>query len=600
MNEMYVPSPKQPQPTNIYDDLWEELCNDNDDFQLGEDIFKNFFQSDESISLDNISWDMFNQVKELEHTITEGRTLAELNLNSSKEGNISISPARVVESKASTSTSGKGSLKRLAHELEGNMFIMNPIPSSENYPNFDLSFSRNYPNSCPTEPNALNPQLDCSFGNGMVPDALGNSLNQFQSSIGQVHPYGTTSSIVGASASASVGASVALGVGDNVSACGMNNATVTLGTRNLVNQFQSPAFLVHPHGSGSSIVESSATANVGANVVVNVGANASASGITGMNSTTGDPQLGGSFCNSMFPNAAENPVNQFQSSTFQLHPLGSASFVAGSSASITTGVDANVSANASAGGITGMNNTTITLGTTNPQLSSSFGNSMFLNTLEDSLSKFQSSNFPMYRNDSVIAIGEASTSVGTSYGFNAGVGALTSASAFASDAGCNIGVSGLACDSANANIDDNVAGGVSTSANTTISLAAQGPPQVETSFCNSMFPNIKGKSLSPFQSCPSSILSLPVHPIDDDIASVGATSDVSSHRVDGIYHASASIHGSGSNSHQKFPRYLPYQITGINQQGVSATMPQCNKRLLWSRPPSLEEFNNFVDAWEVN
>jgi len=58
---------------------------------------------------------------------------------------------------------------------------------------------------------------------------------------------------------------------------------------------------------------------------------------------------------------------------------------------------------------------------------------------------------------------------------------------------------------------------------------------------------------------------------------------------------------SSRSSHQQFPRYLPFQMTRINPQGIPpAMMPQYNKGHLWPHPPTLTDFPKFVHAWEVN
>ncbi|KAL5184262.1 Mediator of RNA polymerase II transcription subunit 25 [Glycine soja] len=56
---------------------------------------------------------------------------------------------------------------------------------------------------------------------------------------------------------------------------------------------------------------------------------------------------------------------------------------------------------------------------------------------------------------------------------------------------------------------------------------------------------------------------------------------------------------SSRSSHQQFPRYLPFQMTRINPQGIPpAMMPQYNKGHLWPHPPTLTDFPKFVHAWE--
>ncbi|KAL2573865.1 hypothetical protein AAZV13_17G155800 [Glycine max] len=57
---------------------------------------------------------------------------------------------------------------------------------------------------------------------------------------------------------------------------------------------------------------------------------------------------------------------------------------------------------------------------------------------------------------------------------------------------------------------------------------------------------------------------------------------------------------SSRSSHQQFPRYLPFQMTRINPQGIPpAMMPQYNKGHLWPHPPTLTDFPKFVHAWEA-
>ena len=134
-------------------------------------------------------------------------------------------------------------------------------------------------------------------------------------------------------------------------------------------------------------------------------------------------------------------------------------------------------------------------------------------------------------------------------------------------ASASASVGGIGCTSTvNASV---VAG-----ASTTVRLATtdpQDPPQIGTSFGNSVFPNTTGNPLTQFQSC-SSKSSFPMLPYDS----------------------------SSNSSYQQFPRYIPYLMTGIGPQGIPAMMPQHNQGKFWLRPPPLSDFPNFVHAWEVN
>ncbi|KHN32346.1 hypothetical protein glysoja_032529, partial [Glycine soja] len=164
-------------------------------------------------------------------------------------------------------------------------------------------------------------------------------------------------------------------------------------------------------------------------------------------------------------------------------------------------------------------------------------------TTGNSLNQFQSPVIPVHP-----YYGGASASSGAGVDANA----FVAASAGGINASFGVGV--------------NASGG-----NTSVRLATnpQNPLPVGATFGNFMFPNTTGNTLTHFQSC-SSPPSFPVLP-----------------------HASSS-----SSSHQQFPRYLPQQMTGINPQGILASMPQYNQGHFWLRPPSLTDFPNFVHAWE--
>ncbi|KAG5063062.1 hypothetical protein JHK85_004245 [Glycine max] len=245
-----------------------------------------------------------------------------------------------------------------------------------------------------------------------------------------------------------------------------------------------------------------------------------------------------------------NSLNQFQSPVIPVHP-----YYGGASASSGAGVDANAFVAASAGGINasfgvGVNasggNTSVRLAT-NPQnplpVGATFGNFMFPNTTGNTLTHFQSCSSP----PSFPVLPHASSS-------------SSSHQQFPRFQSCSSPPSFPVL-----------------------------PHASSSSSSHQQFPR--------FQSC-SSPPSFPVLP--------HASSSSSSHQQFPRFQSCSSPSfpvlphaSSSSSSHQQFPRYLPQQMTGINPQGILASMPQYNQGHFWLRPPSLTDFPNFVHAWEV-
>ncbi|KAH1202633.1 hypothetical protein GmHk_17G049059 [Glycine max] len=87
--------------------------------------------------------------------------------------------------------------------------------------------------------------------------------------------------------------------------------------------------------------------------------------------------------------------------------------------------------------------------------------------------------------------------------------------------------------------------------------------------------------------------SLPINVYDDDVMAQFQSCSSPSLRM-------LPYDSSSSCSHQQFPRYLPFQVTGFGPQGIPAMMPQYNKGHLWLHPPTLTDFPKLVQAWEVN
>uniref|UniRef100_A0A0R0KX57 Mediator of RNA polymerase II transcription subunit 25 n=1 Tax=Glycine max TaxID=3847 RepID=A0A0R0KX57_SOYBN len=244
-----------------------------------------------------------------------------------------------------------------------------------------------------------------------------------------------------------------------------------------------------------------------------------------------------------------NSLNQFQSPVIPVHP-----YYGGASASSGAGVDANAFVAASAGGINasfgvGVNasggNTSVRLAT-NPQnplpVGATFGNFMFPNTTGNTLTHFQSCSSP----PSFPVLPHASSS-------------SSSHQQFPRFQSCSSPPSFPVL-----------------------------PHASSSSSSHQQFPR--------FQSC-SSPPSFPVLP--------HASSSSSSHQQFPRFQSCSSPSfpvlphaSSSSSSHQQFPRYLPQQMTGINPQGILASMPQYNQGHFWLRPPSLTDFPNFVHAWE--
>ncbi|RZC24896.1 hypothetical protein D0Y65_003869 [Glycine soja] len=272
-----------------------------------------------------------------------------------------------------------------------------------------------------------------------------------------------------------------------------------------------------------------------------------------------------------------NSLNQFQSPVIPVHP-----YYGGASASSGAGVDANAFVAASAGGINasfgvGVNasggNTSVRLAT-NPQnplpVGATFGNFMFPNTTGNTLTHFQSCSSP----PSFPVLPHASSS-------------SSSHQQFPRFQSCSSPPSFPVLPHASSS-----------------SSSHQQFPRFQSCSSPPSFPVLPHASSSSsshqqfprFQSC-SSPPSFPVLP--------HASSSSSSHQQFPRFQSCSSPSfpvlphaSSSSSSHQQFPRYLPQQMTGINPQGILASMPQYNQGHFWLRPPSLTDFPNFVHAWE--
>ncbi|KAH1261419.1 hypothetical protein AAZX31_02G133200 [Glycine max] len=207
MNEIYVPSPTNSEPKNIYDDLMARLCNDDDILKLEE--------NNEQIPLDDISLEVLKAVEGLAHSVTNDRNSTTLlTSNSLEEVNISIPPAAgVVVSEAftqfqspsfpvhpygctSVGASASASVGGIGCTSTVNASVVAGASTTVRLATTDpqdppqigtstvnasvvagASTTVRLATTDPQDP----PQIGTSFGNSVFPNTTGNPLTQFQS-----------------------------------------------------------------------------------------------------------------------------------------------------------------------------------------------------------------------------------------------------------------------------------------------------------------------------------------------------------------------------------------------------------------------------------
>ncbi|XP_017433554.2 mediator of RNA polymerase II transcription subunit 25-like [Vigna angularis] len=284
-SEMHAPSTGCFVPMDSFAELMSLLSDDNNDYQQDqprkksktsvptseeEDSLAYLFQLDQPVSLDEIlgqGQSLFSKTQVggessqvlrdiVPQSVTRGSaSTIQLTSNSSERMNISISPGIV----ACTSS---GSSNGLAHELGGNMGVVNPMFSSElNCLNSSLSLPQNNPKFWPAGSNALfPPQTAASFGDSTFLNTIENSNIQFESSSFPMLQYGSASA---ESSSSDFGNSLTQFQYPNSSVNPYDCASVgpigssIVGDRaggstldgNSFSQFQPPSFPVHRYGS---------------------------------------------------------------------------------------------------------------------------------------------------------------------------------------------------------------------------------------------------------------------------------------------------------------------------------------------------------------
>ncbi|WVZ24271.1 hypothetical protein V8G54_002815 [Vigna mungo] len=320
-SEMHAPSTGCFVPMDSYAELMSLLNDDNNDYQQDqprkksktsvptfeeEDSLAYLFQLDQPVSLDEILGEgqtLFSQTQVggessqvlrdiVPQSVTRGSaSTIQFTSNSSERMNISISPGIV----ACTSS---GSSNGLAHELGGNMGVVNPMFSSDlNCLNSSLSLPQNNPKFWPAGSNTLfPPQTAASFGDSTFFNTIENSNIQFEeSSSFQMLQFGSASAGLGSAGSASsdFGNSLTQFQYPNTSVNPYDCANSIVGDHaggstldgNSFSQFQPPSFPVHRYGSLTASI-ACASASTDAIVV----ASASASAANGSASSYGSRQ----------------------------------------------------------------------------------------------------------------------------------------------------------------------------------------------------------------------------------------------------------------------------------------------------------------------
>ncbi|KAG2409136.1 uncharacterized protein HKW66_Vig0039580 [Vigna angularis] len=148
--------PPQATTDEMFDDFLQQLCNEDDIFPLGEDVFDGLLQpNNESNPLDDV---LLGVLKEME----------------------------------------EGELREMVADTPSHSVTKDATPTvpfaSENCSNSSFSFPQSNPNAW-NQPSGMN-NTTVGFGNMMFPDTAGNSLNQFQSPSFPMLTCGSSSSSI--------------------------------------------------------------------------------------------------------------------------------------------------------------------------------------------------------------------------------------------------------------------------------------------------------------------------------------------------------------------------------------------------------------------
>ncbi|XP_047179350.1 uncharacterized protein LOC124847175 [Vigna umbellata] len=140
----------------MFDDFLQQLCNEDDIFPLGEDVFDGLLQpNNESNPLDDV---LLGVLKEME----------------------------------------EGELREMVADTPSHSVTKDATPTvpfaSENCSNSSFSFPQSNPNAW-NQPSGMN-NTTVGFGNMMFPDTAGNSMNQFQSPSFPMLTCGSSSSSI--------------------------------------------------------------------------------------------------------------------------------------------------------------------------------------------------------------------------------------------------------------------------------------------------------------------------------------------------------------------------------------------------------------------